>query len=76
MVSEKHGLNQVPKELPSRWSKKANTHGHGMGNAGQYMFSTVFGERKGRCPWLGKAENAAEGWGFALGLEEWQQLNK
>lgn len=47
-----------------------------MGHAGPYMFSTVFGERKGRCPWLGKAENVAEGWGFALGLEEWQQLNK
>lgn len=29
MVSEKHGLNQLPKELLSSWSEKANTHERG-----------------------------------------------
>lgn len=43
-MSEKHGLNQVPKELPSTWSEKANTHEHGMNYTRQWcMLSVVFG---------------------------------
>lgn len=43
MVSEKHGLNQVPKELSSTRSEKANTHEHGMNYTRWCMVSVVFG---------------------------------
>lgn len=42
MVSEKRRPNQVPKELPSKWSEKANTHEHGTKNTRPRMFSMEF----------------------------------
>lgn len=41
-MSEKHGLNQVPKELSSTRNEKANTHEHGMNYSRWCMVSVVF----------------------------------
>lgn len=49
MVSEKRGLNQVPKGFPSIWSEKANTHEHGMNYTRQWcMLSVGLEEGEGR----------------------------
>lgn len=66
---------RFPKEHPSSWSEKANTHEHVTSYVRQYMLSLVLGGGRGAIGWEDQGTLLAGGWGFALD-SEWQHLNK
>lgn len=72
----KDSVRQVPKELPSSWGEKANTHGHVTNYTRQCMLGAVFGG--GVMPRAGKSR--ARRWGRGGGCPglrmAWQRFSK